>query len=215
MKSLSTHDRGSTAIKCIEEAWTQLRELHSHLPRAVIVLLDAATRNRRRGHFAQSAWQSHGQSKSHEIGISPALFGSPKQLLATLLHEAAHAINYEKKLSDCSGRYYHRKEFRDMSTRLGLDCRFRNTRYGWSITGWPQNREIPPRYLPILKHLQNSLPRGSGVQPSLMTRGKRLPKTGHVRLECRCPRSLYTNHTVADKGGISCSICNSDFCRLG
>ena len=211
MSRFSTHDRGSIATKCIEEAWTQLRAVISGLPQAVIVLLDVAARHHRRGHFAHSTWKARGTSNSHEIGISPALFGDPKQLLPTLLHEAAHALNHERGLHDCSGRYYHRKEFRDTCVRLGLNCQFLNTRYGWTLTGWPQDGKIPPRYSPIIEHLKTSMPRGSGMQQAGKARSKPLPKTGHVRLECRCLRSLYASRAVADRGGISCSICGSDF----
>jgi hypothetical protein len=69
--------------------------------------------------------------------------------------------------------------------------------------------------LPIIKHLKTMMPRGSGVQASRKTRSKRLPKTGHVRLECLCHRSLYASQTVADQGGISCSLCRSNFRLLG
>jgi len=184
MSRLSTHDRGSTATKCLEEAWTKLRALIPGLPQAVIVLLDVRARSHLRGHFSHSTWKTYGRSNSHEIGISPALFEDPKKLLATLLHEAAHALNYERRVQDVTGRYYHRKEFRDTCVRFGLDCRFLHTRYGWTLTSWPQDGKIPRHYSPIIEHLKTSMPRGSVIQQSKTARIKPLPKTGPVRLEC-------------------------------
>jgi hypothetical protein len=216
MSKLSTYDRGSTATKCLEEAWTQLRALIPSLPRAVIVLLDAQRRRSRRGHFAPSIWKTSGDgSNSHEIGVSPRLFGDPEELLATLLHEAAHPVSHERRVPDCTGAYYHLTEFRDTCKRLGLGCRFRNSRYGWNLTSWPENGNIPSRYAPIIEHLKASMPRGAGELQGGKPRGKPLPKPGRVRLQCRCPRSCYASLSVAARGGISCTICGAEFVLAG
>ena len=214
MNKTNSHDRGSTATKCLEEAWAQLRLLIPRLPNAVIVLIDAATRQHRRGHFAQSTWKSRGRSNSHEIGISPVLFEHPAELLATMLHEAAHALNHENRIRDCSDRYYHRKEFRDTCLSLGLACWFTNTRYGFASTSWPETGAIPACYSSILDHLTMGMPRGAGLRQLAKARGKPLPKSGHVRLMCRCRRVIYAGRTVADQGAISCSICRTDFRRV-
>ncbi len=205
-----THDRGSSASKHLEEAWAVLRNLIPGLPCAVIVLLDIRGRARRFGHFAYSTWQGRGGDHAHEIAISPLLFDNPAELLGTLLHEAAHAVNFAAGIRDFSGRYYHLKQFRDKAVQLGLVCNFHNTRYGWCLTSWPAGQAPPPRYSRALDILRE-IPKGVGSQPPCKGKGRILPPSGHMRLACHCPRTIHVSRNVASQGGINCTKCGHDF----
>ena len=136
------------------------------LPRAVVIPMDARGRRAALGHFAPSTWRVHGPERAHEVAISPHLFGSPDDLLATLLHEAAHAWLYVASDDDAAhvggvgrDRRCHRREFRDACRHLGLACEFHNGRYGWTATGWPETG-VPDRYLTVLRIL-GQLPWGA------------------------------------------------------
>ena len=73
-----------------------LREADFRIPRTVLTLVDSKSRRRTLGYFASSRWKKPGRfGGAHEVAISPDLIGRPSQLLATLLHEAAHAILHE------------------------------------------------------------------------------------------------------------------------
>src|SRR5262245_24511752 len=128
--------RNSEAATSLEKAWLQLRRLHPRIPAVVILVLSAGDRGRKRGHFRGSSWQYSRERQAHEVAVNPALFASPEDLLATLLHEAAHAVLH-KEGGGVSGRYYHLQAFRDASRKFGLECAFHNTRYGWTRTYWP------------------------------------------------------------------------------
>src|SRR5215210_7413101 len=96
-------DRGSLSASVIEQAWGELRNQISDLPPVVIVVLASAARKRKLGHFARSTWLDKEGQKAHEVAISPDLFQRPEGLLATLLHEAAHAYLFHRQPEGCGG----------------------------------------------------------------------------------------------------------------
>jgi hypothetical protein len=137
----------------------------------------AAGRRRKRGHFAPSTWRVRGPRHAHEVAISPLLFTTPEALLATMVHEAVHALLYATVSSDVHvggvslrDPYYHRREFRDACAAVGLDCRYLNGRYGWTLTDWPEGR-VPDQYRHVASILKK-LPLGSGGRRRVARRGE-------------------------------------------
>ena len=207
-------ERGSTAVQTLEAAWQLLCSIHSEIPPAVLTFVDVKSRTHFRGYFAWSIWNKR-RGKAHEIGISPTLIGSPKQLLATMLHEAAHAVLYESGDNGGigSGGYYHLKSFRDKCFEFGLECEFLNTRYGFTLTSWP-NDVVPKRFQPVVHLLRKELPSGTGKQEHSKLRGRDLPLTGHTILSCGCDegrRTVYVKKSVLEAGGIVCAFCKCEF----
>jgi hypothetical protein len=208
-------NRGSAAVRHIEAAWGELQSLIPKLPSAIIVIFSASERQRKKGHFAYSSWRYRKDKGAHEIGVSPALFQKPKELLATLLHEAAHALLYQRNPQGgggCTGPYYHRKDFRDACAELGLKAEFHNTRYGWHITGWPETG-IPRRYQRVLDSLKK-LPAGPAKPRVIPRKLCPTPAPGHLRLTCQCqpdPRKIYASKAVISKGAILCQECGASF----
>ena len=136
--------RASQATQGLEQTWELLRTLIPKLPPAVVVVLNTSSRRRKLGDFTPSVWRYRHEKNVHEIGISPDLFHTPEEVLCTLLHEAAHAVLFARDrhspqhIAGCGpDGYYHRKEFRDTCRDLGLECLFKNRRYGWCLTQWP------------------------------------------------------------------------------
>lgn len=207
-------DRGSTAVAALEQAWQMLRESDSRIPRAVLVVLDTPSRGKKRGHFAMSSWQARGRNQAHEIGISPNLFSTPAELMATMAHEAVHVMLWEEGSHGGmgAGRYYHTKVFRDRCVQIGLECEFWNTRYGWTQTRWPPGQRLPEYVRPIVAFLKKALPAG-GDRPRFYWEKRSLPESGQTRLSCNCSpeRSIYVAKSVAADGGITCCLCNGDF----
>lgn len=211
-------NRGSKATRVLERAWNNLRKVDDRIPVAVIVLIDAPGRSKRRGHFAMSTWTYRGADRAHEVGVSPRLFMQPKEVLATMLHEAAHASLSEEGKNGGMGStaYYHTKIFRDRCQEFGLECEFLNSRYGWTITRWPLRGgrdQIPRKYAPILTDIKHQLPAGVESQGILKIVSRKLPQSGRVRLSCCCDelRRIYVARSVAEFGGIFCEYCGQSF----
>src|SRR5258708_3218214 len=77
-------DRGSNIIELVEAAWSKLREIEPRIPAVVLTLVDAKSRRRTLGYFADARWKKPGRyGGAHEVGISPDLIGQPGALLAT------------------------------------------------------------------------------------------------------------------------------------
>lgn len=177
--------RASEATKHLEHAWAMLREIEPSIPAAVFIVRATERRGKTLGNFVQSAWRNQHGRRTHEISVSSTLFCDPDDLLAVLLHEAAHSI-LRKDRGGCSRDsrgyfYYHRKEFRDACFKLGLDCEFRNTRYGWTITHWPRKTGVHPKYRNIILYLSQNLPLGTdkAIRHKLTDiRGKKTPQSG-------------------------------------
>ena len=63
---------------------------------------------------------------------------TPREVLATLLHEAVHALAAARGITDTSrqGRYHNRK-FALLAAELGLDVDEDPGQFGWSVTTVP------------------------------------------------------------------------------
>jgi hypothetical protein len=213
--------RISTASKCLENAWRMIMKINQRnvkLPLVVIMVLSAGDRTRKYGHLGHNTWEYRGKQRRSEVGINSLLFKTPESLLATMLHEAAHAaLSDNHNAGMGSSRYYHTKKFRDTCFKLGLHCEFKDTRYGWTITSWPNDR-IPKQYAPVVQYLKQNLPMGTSGS-WFKPKGKTLPKSGHIRLECSCKihaeNSILITKTmlkrITRKGGIRCEICKTLF----
>jgi hypothetical protein len=183
MTTQRVHKRGSLSSQILERAWTRLREIIPGLPPAVMLPMDAEGRRHKWGHFAPSTWRVRGPRHAHEVAISPQLFSRPEALLATMVREVVHAWLYATQRSNLhiggvsvKDRYYHRHEFRDACKRVGLDCRYLNGRYGWTLTGWPESG-VPERYRRVVA-LVGQLPLGSGNGVVRRVEGNRTPVSG-------------------------------------
>lgn len=212
--------RGSESSRVLERAWAALRRAIPELPAAVVLPTDAGGRLRKWGSFAPSSWRVRGPRNAHEVSISPGLFSDPERLLATMVHEAVHALLFATVDSprhlagvSRSDRYYHRREFRDACVKLGLECAWLNGRYGWTLTSWPVESGVPVQYKSALAILRELPPGAATGVPWHRVPGRPLPASGMVRLTCGCavPRVVLVPRAQADKGPIVCGVCNEGF----
>ena len=101
-----------------------LRAVEPVIPAAVITFVDVSNRWGPLGYFAPHRWQKR-NGMAHEIAVSPKLLADPADLLHVLPHEATHAVLAEAgDNGGMTGRYYHRKEFREQARAFGLRCEF-------------------------------------------------------------------------------------------
>lgn len=195
-------------------AWQMLRGIEPELPDALIFphFTTAQRGGIGLGHFAPPLWRIADEER-HQVGINPLTFATPEDALMVLLHEAAHGILWKAEVKGgCSqAGVYHRSEFRDECVRLGLDCAFRDTRYGWNITRWPESG-VPARYEPVLGLLRE------GIQDTFLLARKpseqvtkTVPRAGRVPLQCGCGRRIYAGRYTAEQGGIQCLFCKTAF----
>src|SRR5205807_10433423 len=88
-------------------------------------------------HFAANAWRG-GEGRLPEMFVAgEGLANGPRDVLATLLHEAAHGLADARGIQDTSrqGRY-HNARYRDLATELGLEIT-KVDGIGWSGTHVP------------------------------------------------------------------------------
>ena len=215
--------RGSALTARIERVWHMLRDLHAAIPPAVITLYALPTRRPRQnngvlfGHFSPAVWLPGPNGQGHEVGVNPTLFGNAKDVLGSLLHEAAHAVlqndanNGKTHNAGCAlhDSFYHRTEFRDLCQRWGLECRFRNRRYGFCDSRWP-NDQPPRQYGPVLRYIERNIP--AGVRPS--ARPDKNRQTHLLPLRCKCAdpnRVCYVRRVAENQCGIRCDHCGALF----
>ncbi len=214
-----SHPSGSCFTAVLETAWSQLREIIPGLPQVVMLVL-SAREFRRRGHFVGDAWlKRRQQDLLHEVAVHPGMFGSPDDLLNTILHEAAHAILWETRKDgdqhyggvSLKG-YYHRMEFRRAAEQLGLAVHFLNRRYGHCVTTWPA-AGVPAQYEGVLHILSKFSVVTSKSLPRIVAPEPPRKQALWVVAGCACipQRILRCPPGELKRGGIVCRVCSELF----
>jgi hypothetical protein len=109
-------------LDAIDALANQIRKNFPEVPQTTIVLGSSGKSKKglKLGHFAPATWRD--EATTHEILISgEALARGAEAVLATLLHESAHAVAHMHQVRDTSnnGRY-HNKRFKVIAEGLGL-----------------------------------------------------------------------------------------------
>ena len=100
----------------------------------IILASGTETRQPRWGHFASGRWQVHDGERAEVMISGEALRLTPAEVLAVILHEAAHALACARGIKDTSrqGRY-HNTQFKIHAEELGLVTEH-DQRNGWSAS---------------------------------------------------------------------------------
>jgi len=99
----------SPLLGALEHAWAAIRTRHPDVPDAVLVIVSGGDAKRLRlGHFAADRWQVAGAGRHEVLVGGEGLQRGPVDVLATLLHEAAHGLARARGVKDTSrqGRYH-------------------------------------------------------------------------------------------------------------
>lgn len=212
----------SLMVEALERAWAAIRARHPQVP-AVVIVLGAGSGSGpglKLGHFAAMRWATDAgpdTQEGSEEGVEvverlPEVFvggeglaRGPADVLATLLHEAAHALAHVRGIQDTSrqGRW-HNAKFKALAEELGIEVT-KDPKIGWSPTALLDTTR--DTYAGTIVELGQALRLirtvelgGGGV--------KSKPSPPAV---CGCGRKIRASKTVLAEGPIVCGICTQLF----
>lgn len=199
-------------IAALEQAWAQIRRQHPEVPQVVLITGSGSDSRRnmlRLGHFAASRWQTGDESDGlDEIFVGgEGLARGARDVLATQLHEAAHALARVRGIKDTSrqGRY-HNTRFKALAEELGLRIDKHPT-IGWSTTTLPD--ETAQRYASTIAQLEHAITiyrrhEGSGGE-------EKTRKPSPPPCVCGCGRRIRVAPAVLAIAPIVCGRCEEPF----
>jgi hypothetical protein len=228
----------SPMISAIERAWEAIRAHHPELPHVVVIMGGGLVPGGLKlGHFAADRWAHREQGTENALDVGPAaaqryselfvggegLARQPHEVLATLLHEAAHCLAHVRGIRDTSrqGRWHNRR-FAELAAELGITAA-KDDKIGYSITSIPD--ETVARYMGTIMELGLALthirtlpamvkidqpatpaPVGGGVAVApAPVRAKRPGAT------CDCGREVHIARAVLAEAPIICGRCLAPF----
>lgn len=217
------HEKTSVVlIEALTRLWSRIRAYHPEVP-GVILLPAPAGRGELSvlGHFAPLRWRGKktGDEHHHEVVvIAEHLDREPSEVLGTLLHEAAHALNFERGKKDCTKSQYHNQLFKAAAHEVGLTVE-QVPHYGYAFT-----RVLPEtlqRYEEDLKYLidisihrrkpamSTSGPGTAGGDTSQGDEDK--PPSRLRKAVCQCPFIIRVAKATMDQTVIRCDSCGEPF----
>lgn len=209
-------------IAALARVWTAIRLRHPEVP-GVVLLPAPAERGRGNvlGHFAALRWQTREGEDAlvHEVVVvAEHLNRRAEDILETLLHEAAHALNFNCGIHDCSRNQYHNRSFREAAEELGLDV-FQIKHYGFAHTTLPG--ETRARYADeieeldlVLLHRRAFLPErvgGTGTTGRDGDEGEGSPRSRNLKATCACPYIIRVSRQTLRDTVIRCGSCGEPF----
>jgi len=230
----------SPMISALEHAWTAIRANHPELPPIVIIMGGGLVPGGLKlGHFAADRW-GHREANSDnalDVGADAAkvyaelfvggegLARQPHEIMATLLHEAAHCLAHVRGIQDTSrqGRW-HNRHFAALAAEVGISVE-KDKSIGYSITSIPD--ETVMTYIDVIATLSAALvhvrklpsmisltaptpaPVGGGDAGALpVTPAPVRRRPGAV---CGCGREVHIARAALAAGEILCGLCNEPF----
>jgi hypothetical protein len=191
----------------LEDTWLAIRRRHPEIPAVVIILASGTeTRQPRWGHFASGRWQVRADQRAEVMISGEALRLTPAEVLAVILHEAAHALACTRGIKDTSrqGRY-HNKQFKLHAEQLGLTAEH-DQRNGWSASK-------------ITHHAEQAYASQIDALAEAMTLWRRAETTGPatrrntnlIAASCPCGRSIRVAASTLAEAPITCQACDGHF----
>jgi len=199
----------SAVVAALERAWTAIRAYHPDVPQ-VVVILGPGSESRRGlfkwGHFAAARWQVADTNRPEVLVSGEGLKRGAREVLATLLHEAAHGLANTRGVKDTSrqGRWHNRR-FAALASELGLRV-VKDSGTGWSQTSLTD--QLATRYADQLAGLDAALGLWRHTERQLG------PVSGSRNLlacSCECGRKLRVSRTTLEQAPIICGGCEEPF----
>jgi hypothetical protein len=197
-------------VSALDRAWAAIRARHPDAPEVVITLGSGSSGTRgglTLGHFAAARWERAGTRLPELFVGGEGLQHGAANVLATLLHEAAHGVAAVREIQDTSrqGRF-HNARFRALAEEMGLTVE-KTGSIGWSKTTLPDASAA--LYRGELRRLEAALVAfrhadGHG-------RGGRASSNNGLAARCDCPRRIRASAAVLAAGPITCGVCGSEF----
>jgi hypothetical protein len=237
---------GSAVVVLMEEVWDRIRQNHPELPAVVIVTGSGMIGPSRWGHFRANGWMARAEGETAATNLAlgemfmagETLAKGARQVLQTMLHEAAHVLAKVRELKDTSrqGRW-HNKTFRILAEELGLEHKraSADTQHGFSFVTLTEATEA--KYADLLDELDKEIrlvvdlpwflkgterPEGeteSGEDEGgeYISKGRKpkatTPQSGNLKATCGCaePNIIRASRKVLDLGVIRCDECEELF----
>jgi hypothetical protein len=198
----------SLLVQVLEDTWLAIRRHHPEIPAVVIILASGTeTRQPRWGHFASGRWYVQHNQRAEVMISGEALRLTPLEVLAVILHEAAHALAHARGIQDTSrqGRY-HNKQFKTCADELGLVVEH-DQRHGWSASKLTDHAEHA--YTTQIDALAEAMTlwRRSEATNGPGTRRS----TNLIAAACSCGRSIRVAASTLAEAPITCQACDGDF----
>ena len=215
------HERASVIlIEALAKVWSRIRVYHPAVP-GVMLLAAPSLRSDLSvlGHFAPLRWRHRqkGASSHHEVMVvAEHLDRDVTDIVGTLIHEAAHAMNFERGIHDCSRSQYHNRAFKEAAEALGLTVA-QVPHYGFAVTRLKP--ETVERYQDDLKYLAEVLihrakptplsgatPKGGEDEPP-----DDKPSSRNRKAVCKCSFIIRVAKATLEQTVIRCESCNEPF----
>lgn len=211
----------------LARVWTAIRTFHPQVP--VVMLLAAPNPHGHRGvlgHFAALRWHAKPDQagrRFHEvIVVAEHLDRTAEDIVGTLLHEAVHALNFERGLRDCSRSQYHNQLFKQTAQELGLAVE-QVDHYGFAKTSMlPETAmryAVETAHLSIvLMHRRDEAPgrqddESGKVGVETPSEGDKEADTGgrYKKASCSCPFNIRVARATLAATTIRCDRCGEAF----
>lgn len=221
---------GLVLTEALSRVWDAIQAHHPAVPS--VVLLPAPNPHKHQnvlGHFAAMRWQGKTErdgKRLHEVVVvAEHLNRHAADIVGTLVHEAAHALNFERGIHDCSASQYHNRRFQLAAEELGLQVT-RVPHYGYAHTSLlPSTVERYHAQIAALeqvllhrKELRSSSRPGTGTTgavPGVEPEDEDTsPKGRYLKASCNCPLNIRVARATLAATTIRCESCNEAF-RLG
>ena len=182
------------------------------------VTTSLATRRTRSLHVRWSPREENGTRFHEVVVVAEHLDRSAEAIVETLLHEAAHALNFARGSHDCSASQYHNAHFKAAAEELGLVVT-QVQHYGFAKTSMPVEtvkvyEEEVRRLEEVLVHRRK--PPAARVLPTRTPGNGDTTKEGSQgrsrKATCACRFIIRVSRKTMQDTVIRCSRCGEPFC---
>lgn len=231
--SAPARPEASDFVRALESVWGSIQRRHAEVPRALIILAPGEERGKLRklGHWSPMRWRVRGPTDAPGETIAEVLVAGEgiklgaREILDTLLHEAAHGVAYARGIKDCTrqGRYHNHK-YKAIAEELGLTVAEMGT-HGWAQTSLPDGTAalydgelalLQVSLVAYRRHKDEHLTvEGAEGESEGGAEGEeggsaKADKTLHI-CACTPPRKIRVSPKVAALGPIGCGVCGAAF----
>jgi hypothetical protein len=196
----------SGLVATLEHTWAAIRAHHPEVPEAIVVVAAGSEGRRLRwGHFAAGRWQLADARRPEVLVGGEGLRRAAREVLGTLLHEAAHGLADRRGIPDTSrGGRYHNRRYAALATELGLQVAHVDP-IGWSSTTVPDS--TAHRYAGVLAELADQLTLWRHQERP----GAAAASHNLLACACGCPRRIRVAPSTLAQAPILCAACQLPF----
>lgn len=217
------HERLSVVlIEALTRIWSRIRVHHPEVPGVMLLAAPSLRRDLSvLGHFAPLRWRhkEKGGVHYHEVVVvAEHLDRNPADIVETLLHEAAHALNFARGTKDCTASQYHNRHFKVAAEELGLTVE-QVPHYGFALTGLKLSTIT--RYEEDIKQLAEVIIHRA--KPVTVSGGTDAtpgdgddtnddkPSSRNRKATCGCPFIIRVSKSTLEHTSIRCESCGEVF----